>query len=175
MGTRRQVSRGQLARDARIAWEAEKRREAVRRGREKAAREKAAPSETIGEWQRRDPADWTPRDVVGFYAAQYLEVMGREDISLSKTSMGRAVGNAKALLEKLDAEGIDPKEYVTWAVAYCRQPGSYPKDGIPSMTVLVYDWIVLKAFTARNAPRGRRPAPRNAATRRGGDSWVEGS
>ena len=174
MGTRRQVSRGQLAREARMAWETENRRRAVKRGRERAAQERAAPSETIGEWRRRDPADWTPRDLVGFYASQYLEVMGREDVSLSKTSMGRAVGNAKVLLEKLDQEGINPKDYVTWAVAYCRQPGSYPKDGIPSMTVLVYEWIVLKAYTARNAPRGRRAPPRNAATRRG-TSWVEGA
>lgn len=173
--SRRPVGKAQLLREARIAWADDKKRRAVQSGRKRAAQERAEPSEALRGWASKDPARWEARDVLGCYASKYLAVMGSEDVSITKTTMGRLSGTARTLLEKLRVEEIDPETYINWAVTYCRQPGTYPKDGIPSMTVLVYEWILLKAYKARSAPRPSRGQPRNGANRRGGTSWVAGS
>lgn len=164
------VSRIGLNRIAREVTRAGERRENASRASQK-ARDAAGggPSglRALSGWREAEEAAWGGRDLLGYYASAYVREVGEEDPELRSAEVrGRLSGMLSNLIRQLK-EGESPREYVDWAIGACLRPGKqWPKDGTVSVSVLVYNWILLKRWRAA----ARRPGGLKAR----GAEWEEG-
>lgn len=117
----------------------------------------------------RAESDWTGADVLACYAAAYRRETGREDDALFGAEARR---KSAAILTPLLArfEGREsPRAFVEWAVGHCLRGRGYPSDRTPSVSALVYQWLLLKQWRLRQTTARRR----SAADTRGRD-WEDG-
>lgn len=167
---RRALGRAELGRIQR-AVEAEHRRAAASAAAAETRETRAAmtPSELLSGWESVPEGEWKAMEVLGCYASMHLAEVGTEDPQL-KTAVNRVKYSSilYKLFEEL-GEGESPREYIEWAVKeVLRGAGKqWPQDGVPSVYVLVYNWILLKRWRVSRVRRGK------AGPRRG-KQWEEG-
>lgn len=118
--------------------------------------------------------DWRGRAALGCYASAYVDVMGCEDDVLRHAAERRvATAQLARLVDHLE-EGESPREYIEWAVARCSKGPGYPSDRVPSVTAIVFRWILLKNWRAARSRKDRRRTARTADAKPRSRTWAEG-